>query len=174
MWKQPKCHQQMREDKEAVVCYFALILMVLCSLACQPFWIHTVHLFECLFWNDFLFTKKVASILQSICWNPSPSWFNYPNQEINLQMMTASQSQALFKVSQFVLQCRLMVPRSHIAFRCEGANLMCSSIHGIFQARILAWVAIPFSKGSSQPKDQTQVSCIEGRLFTTGATREAI
>ena len=36
---------------------------------------------------------------------------------------------------------------------------------GIFQARILEWVAMPFSKGSSQPKDQTLVSCIAGRLY---------
>ena len=34
------------------------------------------------------------------------------------------------------------------------------SVHGILQARILEWVAIPFSKGFSQPRDQTQVSCI--------------
>ena len=40
-----------------------------------------------------------------------------------------------------------------------------SSIHGILQARILEWVAIPFSRGSSQPKDQTRVSCIIGRFF---------
>ena len=36
-----------------------------------------------------------------------------------------------------------------------------SSVHGILQARILEWVAIPFSRGSSQPRDQTQVSCTE-------------
>ena len=41
-----------------------------------------------------------------------------------------------------------------------------SSVPGILQGRILEWVAIPFSKGSSQPRDQTQVSCIAGRLFT--------
>ena len=40
-----------------------------------------------------------------------------------------------------------------------------SSVHGILQARILEWVAIPFSRGSSQPKDRTQVSCISGRYF---------
>ena len=40
------------------------------------------------------------------------------------------------------------------------------SIHGILQARILEWVAIPFCRGSSQPKDQTWVSCIVGGLFT--------
>ena len=47
-----------------------------------------------------------------------------------------------------------------------------SSLHGILQARILEWVAIPFSRGSSQPRDRTQVSCIAGRFFTFWATRE--
>ena len=45
-----------------------------------------------------------------------------------------------------------------------------SSVHGILQARMLEWVAIPSSKGSSWPKDQTQVSCVPGRLFTVWAT----
>ena len=48
-----------------------------------------------------------------------------------------------------------------------------SSVHGIFQARVLEWVAISFSRGSSQPRDWTRVSCITGRCFTIGATREA-
>ena len=39
-------------------------------------------------------------------------------------------------------------------------------VHGILQARILEWVAIPFPRGSSQPRDQTQVSPIAGRFFT--------
>ena len=47
------------------------------------------------------------------------------------------------------------------------------SIHGIFQARILEWVAIPFSRGSSRPRDRTQVSRIAARRFTVCATREA-
>ena len=44
---------------------------------------------------------------------------------------------------------------------------------GILQARILEWVAMPSSRGSSQPRDQTQVSCIAGRFFTIWAIREA-
>ena len=48
------------------------------------------------------------------------------------------------------------------------------TVHGILQARILEWVAIPFSRGSSQPRDQTQVSRIGGRFFTSCATREAL
>ena len=49
-----------------------------------------------------------------------------------------------------------------------------SSIHGIFQARVLEWVAISFSRGSSQPRDQTQVSHITGGRFTIWVTREAL
>ena len=49
-----------------------------------------------------------------------------------------------------------------------------SSVHGIFQARVLEWVVISFSRGSSQPRDQTQVSCTAGRRFTVWATREAM
>ena len=45
-----------------------------------------------------------------------------------------------------------------------------SSVHGIFQARILEWVAISFSRRSSRSRDQTQVSCIAGRFFTVWAT----
>ena len=48
-----------------------------------------------------------------------------------------------------------------------------SSIHGIFQARILEWVAISFSRGTSPPRDQTWVFHIVGRCFTVWATREA-
>ena len=44
-------------------------------------------------------------------------------------------------------------------------SLLDSSVHGILQARILEWVAIPFSRGSSQPSGQIQVSCIAGRFF---------
>ena len=40
-----------------------------------------------------------------------------------------------------------------------------SSVHRILQARILEWVAISFSRGSSRPRDRTQVSCIAGRCF---------
>ena len=47
-------------------------------------------------------------------------------------------------------------------------------VHRILQARILVWVAIPFSKQSSQLRDQTQVSCIVGGFFTVWVTREAL
>ena len=49
-----------------------------------------------------------------------------------------------------------------------------SSVHGVFQARILEWVSMPFSRLSSHPRDRTWVSCIIGRFFTIWATREAL
>ena len=52
-------------------------------------------------------------------------------------------------------------------------NPMDYRVHGILQARILEWVAFPFSRESSQPRDQTQVSHITGRFFTSWTTREA-
>ena len=51
-------------------------------------------------------------------------------------------------------------------------NLMEYTVDGILQARILEWVAVPFSRGSSQPKDQTQVFCIAGGFFTSSETLE--
>ena len=49
---------------------------------------------------------------------------------------------------------------------------MDDTVHGILQTRILEWVAVPFSRGSSPPRDQTQVSHIAGGFFTSWATRE--
>ena len=71
-------------------------------------------------------------------------------------------------------------PESEVAQSCltlcdpMDCSLPISSVHGIFQARILEWVAISFSRGSSQPRDRTWVSCIAGRRFTVWATREAL
>ena len=58
---------------------------------------------------------------------------------------------------------------------CDPMNCILpgSSVHGIFKARILEWVAILFSRRSSWPIHQIQVFCTAGRLFIIGATREA-
>ena len=52
------------------------------------------------------------------------------------------------------------------------SSLPGSSVHGILQAIVLEWIAIPFSRGSSWPGDRTQVSHIVDRRFTIWATRE--
>ena len=65
--------------------------------------------------------------------------------------------------------------RSSCPTLCElmDCSLPGSSIHGILQARILEWVAMPSSRGYSQNRNQTQVSHIAGGFFTSWATREA-
>ena len=70
--------------------------------------------------------------------------------------------------------------RSKVAQSCPtlcdpmDCNLPGSSVHGIFQATVLEWVAISFSRGSSRPRDQTRVSRIVDRHFTIWATREVL
>ena len=59
-----------------------------------------------------------------------------------------------------------------LQYSCQG-NPMDYTVHRILQARILEWASIPFSRGSSQPRDWTWVSCIVGGFFTIWATREA-
>ena len=69
------------------------------------------------------------------------------------------------------------VAHSELVKVTQSCPTLCHStdyiVHGILQARILERIAFPFSRGSSQPRDQTQVSRIEGGFFTSWATREA-
>ena len=62
---------------------------------------------------------------------------------------------------------KVLVAQSHLTL-CDPTDCSPpgSSVHGILQARILEWVAIPFARGSSQPRNRTRVSCIAGRFFT--------
>ena len=64
------------------------------------------------------------------------------------------------------LQTEVRVTRSCLTL-CNPMNY---TVHGILQARMLEWVAIPFSRGSSQPRDRTQVSRIASRFFASRAT----
>ena len=68
----------------------------------------------------------------------------------------------------------VLVTLSHVWF-CDpmDCSLPGFSVHRILQARILEWVDIPFSRGPSQPRDRTWVSCFAGRFFPIWATREA-
>ena len=64
-------------------------------------------------------------------------------------------------------EVKVLVAQSHQTV-CDSVDSSPpgSSVHGISQARIPEGIVIPFSRGSSQPRDQTQVSCIAGRFFT--------
>ena len=73
-----------------------------------------------------------------------------------------------------ILKVKVLVTQSCLTL-CN--HLDCSppgsSVHGILKARILEWVAISFSRGSSRLRDRTQFYCFAGRFFSIWATREA-
>ena len=78
-----------------------------------------------------------------------------------------------------ICTCNYMCQWSEIAQSCltlcdpMDCSLPGSSVHGIFQAMVLEWVAISFSRGSSRPRDRTQVFRIAGRRFTVWAMKES-
>ena len=65
---------------------------------------------------------------------------------------------------------KVKVSLSVVPSLCDpmDCSLQGSSVRGISQATVLEWVAIPFSRGSSQPRDGTQISCIAGGFFPAG------
>ena len=73
-----------------------------------------------------------------------------------------------------LLKCTIIMSESESRSVVSDSLRPHGLVHGILQARVLERVAFPFSRGSSQPRDQTQVSCIAGRFFTSWATREAL
>ena len=73
-----------------------------------------------------------------------------------------------------VISCYVLVAQSSQTL-CNpvDCSLTGSSVRGILQARILEWIFNSSSRGSSRPRDRTQVFCVAGRRFTIWATREA-
>ena len=96
------------------------------------------------------------------------TWKNGPKVKLYLQ--------------NYNIQLRIVneVKWSEVAQSCPtlcdpmDCSLPGSSVHGIFQAIVLEWIAISFSGGSSGPRDRTQVSLIVDKRFTAWATREAL
>ena len=85
---------------------------------------------------------------------------HYQNSRQHSRLTSSKGFQQLFNCAQ---SCpTLCDPMEH--------SLPGSSVHVILQARILEWVAMPSSRGSSQPRDRNQVSCTAGRFFTIWAT----
>ena len=99
--------------------------------------------------------------------------------------LTQELDQGLLHCRQILYQLRFQrspkVPWSEVNWSEVKVTQLCPTlcdpmdytVHGILQARILEWVAFPFSRGSSQPRDRIQVSLIAGRFFTSWAIREA-
>ena len=73
--------------------------------------------------------------------------------------------------AQWPLQAELLSLLNWKAKVAQSSRTLCNlidyTVHGILSARILEWVAFPFSRGSSQPRDRTQVSFMAGGFFTS-------
>ena len=89
----------------------------------------------------------MASISKTLFWG-------YPKEDIGIG------------ISLCACMCARSCPTLWDSMDC---SMLGSSVRGILQARILKWVAIPFSGGSSQPGNGTWISCIAGRFFTREA-----
>ena len=75
---------------------------------------------------------------------------------------TKGESGNLYTLGVFILLLQLQTETIH----SWKLKVKATTVHGVLQARILEWVAFPFSRGSSQPRDRTQVSHIAGGFFT--------
>ena len=84
---------------------------------------------------------------------------------LDLFLFHFSSSSVIFFSVVFNLLCVLVTQSCLILCNPMDCSPLGSSVHGILQTRILECVAIPFSRGSSQPRDQTHVSCIADRFF---------
>ena len=97
----------------------------------------------------------------ALFWGDQPSWF---------ALSPLHGTCSAYRKSKKVKVKLLSYVQLFVTPGLEPTRLLCP---GILQARILEWVAISFSRGSSRPRDQTPVSCIAGRCFTLWATGEA-
>ncbi|MHB2041978.1 hypothetical protein ACYCEV_09720, partial [Aerococcus mictus] len=98
---------------------------------------------------------------------------SFGSTRLVLSLLAAAAKGALDRINLVHLYSMLTVPglvlnalKVKVTQSCPAlCNTMYYIVYGILQARILAWIAVPFSRGSSQPKDRTQVSHIAGRVF---------
>ena len=93
---------------------------------------------------------------------------NWPTDSV--QFIAKIPSGLYVEMSESESEVAQSCPTLHDPMDCSPPG---SSVHGIFQARVLEWDAISFSRESSQPRDRTRVSRTAGRCFTVWATREA-
>ena len=107
--------------------------------------------------------------------NPTPRHISRENHNSERYMHPSVHCSTIHKSQDYcVWNVKVLVAQSCPTL-CDpmDCSLPGSSVYWILQARILELVAIPFSRGSSRPRDWTHVSCIAGRFFTVWATSEA-
>ena len=118
--------------------------------------------------------SPIPGILQARTWSGLP----FPSPMHESEKWKWSRSVVPYSSQPHGLQLTRLLRPWNFPGKSTGVGCHCLlrtdyTVHGILQARMLEWVAFPYSRGSSQPRDQTQVSRIAGRFFTSWATREA-
>ena len=108
-------------------------------------------------WGSFKYIYKVFWLLI-----PQDDWYIIPIDTM-----------IIFGVAAKSLRAKSVVKWKSLS-PIQPCDPMDYTVHGILQARILEWLAFPFSRGSSQPRDRTQVPHIAGGFFTSWNTREAL
>ena len=111
-------------------------------------------------WGDSSFTYKIiqrSEVELLLTWTAS----GYSTPELSKASIVSSQT--------YIIIRKVIVAQSYPTL-CDPMDY---TFHGILQPRILEWVALSFSRGTSQPRDRTQVFRIGGGFFTSWATREA-
>ena len=125
---------------------------------------------DCSLPNSSVYGILQARILDGLPF-PSPGDFLHPGMEPrSLVLQAVSLLSELLRKPECLLKWSEMKVAQLCLTLCDPTDY---SVYGILQARIPEWVAFLFSRGSSQYRDRTQVSCIAGRFFTSWATREA-
>ena len=119
------------------------------------------------FWIcDFLTELQNQSDIHVLSTKLCLCWWKYYYFEIEMKYKRKYFKQNKVK---FTIKCYVKVSQSCLTLW----DCIEYIVRGILQVRILEWVAIPFSRGSSQPRDRTQVSQLAGKFVTSWDTREA-
>ena len=136
-------------------------------------WIKVIkQLFFTFFNNLFILSNSLGTFSLSFSLSLSPSLTLVLSRSLSLSLSHTHTHTSIYREICAVLGLVTQsCPTLSDAMDCSPPG---SSVQGILQARILEWVAMSSSRGSSQPRDQTQVSCTAGGFFTIWATREAI
>ena len=138
-------------------------------------------MFSLLLWISILFKDQLKNNKQI---NKTQKKKENKREEKKRGSSIVISSLGIFPVSLDRVHCNLISHPTEL-YKCSHQNFfyvvacptlwdpMDYTVHGFLQARTLKWVAFPFSRGSSQPRDQTQVSHIVDGFFINWATREA-
>ena len=124
------------------------------------------------------YRAHVPQLQKAACLEPCPQHEKPPQHEAvhcNWRKPPAGGQTVRNKQRNLYMRVCVLVTQWYLAL-CNpmDCSLPGSSVHGILQARILKWIAIPVSRGHFHPRDRTWVSCIAGRFFIIWATREAL